>query len=94
MPIIHCALHIFEYRFNDFHLGFVVYLNMKHFFQLEDWWLDAAYLELRIPSQLNVNFGGPAAYLEHCWPAREGTQLERASMVLWFTLQYWDLVRT
>lgn len=61
---------------------------------LEDWWLDTAYLELRIPSQLNVNFGGPTAYLEHCWPAQEGTQLERASVVLWFTLQYWDLIRT
>lgn len=61
---------------------------------LEDWWLDSAYLELRFPSQLNVNFAGPTAYLEHCWPAREGTQLERASMVLWITLQFWDLLRT
>ncbi|XP_052000787.1 peroxisomal carnitine O-octanoyltransferase isoform X2 [Xyrauchen texanus] len=61
---------------------------------LEDWWLDSAYLELRIPSQLNVNFGGPTAYLEHCWPACEGTQLERASMILWITLQYWELIRT
>ncbi|XP_051574927.1 peroxisomal carnitine O-octanoyltransferase-like isoform X1 [Myxocyprinus asiaticus] len=61
---------------------------------LEDWWLDSAYLELRIPSQLNVNFGGPTAYLEHCWPACEGAQLERASMVLWITLQYWELIRT
>ncbi|XP_056617663.1 peroxisomal carnitine O-octanoyltransferase [Triplophysa dalaica] len=60
---------------------------------LEDWWLDTAYLELRIPSQLNVNFGGPTAYLEHCWPAQEGTQLERASLILWFSLQYWDLIR-
>uniref|UniRef100_A0A672GA41 Peroxisomal carnitine O-octanoyltransferase n=1 Tax=Salarias fasciatus TaxID=181472 RepID=A0A672GA41_SALFA len=61
---------------------------------LEEWWLDAAYLELRIPSQLNVNFGGPAPYLEHCWPPAEGTQLERASISTWHTLQYWDLIRT
>nr|XP_040020746.1 peroxisomal carnitine O-octanoyltransferase isoform X3 [Gasterosteus aculeatus aculeatus] len=61
---------------------------------LEEWWLDAAYLEVRIPSQLNVNFGGPAPYLEHCWPPEEGTQLQRASISTWHTLQYWDLIRT
>ncbi|MCJ8745530.1 hypothetical protein PDJAM_G00131280 [Pangasius djambal] len=61
---------------------------------LEEWWLDTAYLEVRIPSQLNVNFGGPGPYLEHCWPACEGTQLERTSLAMWLTLQYWDLIRT
>ncbi|CAN9514223.1 unnamed protein product [Ophioblennius macclurei] len=61
---------------------------------LEEWWLDAAYLEVRIPSQLNVNFGGPAPYLEHCWPPAEGTELQRASISMWHTLQYWDLIRT
>ncbi|XP_061811439.1 peroxisomal carnitine O-octanoyltransferase-like isoform X1 [Nerophis lumbriciformis] len=59
---------------------------------LEEWWLDAAYLEVRIPSQLNVNFGGPAPYLEHCWPPAEGTQLQRASVNVWHTLQYWNLI--
>lgn len=62
--------------------------------QLEDWWLNSAYLELRMPSQLHVNFGGPAPYLEHCWPPCEGTQLERSSISLWHNLQYWDLIRT
>ncbi|XP_045081942.1 peroxisomal carnitine O-octanoyltransferase-like [Coregonus clupeaformis] len=61
---------------------------------LEEWWLDAAYLELRYPSQLNVNFGGPAPYLEHCWPPTEGVQLQRNSISMWHTLQYWDLLRT
>ncbi|KAK6326907.1 hypothetical protein J4Q44_G00025520 [Coregonus suidteri] len=61
---------------------------------LEEWWLDAAYLELRYPSQLNVNFGGPAPYLEHCWPPTEGVQLQRTSVSMWHTLQYWDLLRT
>ncbi|TDH11836.1 hypothetical protein EPR50_G00064790 [Perca flavescens] len=60
---------------------------------LEEWWLDAAYLEVRIPSQLNVNFAGPAPYLEHCWPPEEGTQLQRASITIWHTLQYWNLIR-
>uniref|UniRef100_A0A668T6Z5 Choline/carnitine acyltransferase domain-containing protein n=1 Tax=Oreochromis aureus TaxID=47969 RepID=A0A668T6Z5_OREAU len=61
---------------------------------LEEWWLDTAYLEVRIPSQLNVNFGGPAPYLEHCWPPAEGTYLQRASIITWHTLQYWNLLRT
>uniref|UniRef100_A0A674EBK7 Peroxisomal carnitine O-octanoyltransferase n=1 Tax=Salmo trutta TaxID=8032 RepID=A0A674EBK7_SALTR len=61
---------------------------------LEEWWLDAAYLEMRYPSQLNVNFGGPAPYLEHCWPSTEGVQLQRTSISMWHTLQYWDLLRT
>lgn len=59
---------------------------------LEEWWLDTAYLEVRAPSQLTVNFGGPAPYLEHCWPPEEGTQLERTSISTWHTLQYWDLI--
>lgn len=62
--------------------------------QLEEWWLDCAYLEVRIPSQLFVNFAGPAPYLEHCWPPAEGTQLERASISTWHTLQYWNMIRT
>ncbi|XP_075994468.1 peroxisomal carnitine O-octanoyltransferase isoform X1 [Genypterus blacodes] len=61
---------------------------------LEQWWLDSAYLELRIPSQLLVNFSGPGPYLEHCWPPAEGTQLQRCSISLWHQLQYWSLIRT
>ncbi|XP_053289021.1 peroxisomal carnitine O-octanoyltransferase isoform X1 [Pleuronectes platessa] len=61
---------------------------------LEEWWLDAAYLEVRIPSQLNVNFGGPAPYLEHWWPPAEGVSLQRASISTWHALQYWYLIRT
>ncbi|KAF7656061.1 hypothetical protein LDENG_00046780 [Lucifuga dentata] len=61
---------------------------------LEEWWFDTAYLEVRIPSQLNVNFGGPAPYLETCWPPAEGTQLQRCSISTWHTLQYWNLIRT
>ncbi|MEQ2210008.1 hypothetical protein XENOCAPTIV_007230 [Xenoophorus captivus] len=49
---------------------------------------------VRIPSQLNVNFGGPGPYLEHFWPPAEGNSLQRTSVVTWHTLQYWDLLRT
>ncbi|XP_043923448.1 peroxisomal carnitine O-octanoyltransferase isoform X1 [Protopterus annectens] len=61
---------------------------------LEEWWLKSAYLEVRTPSQLFVNFGGAAPYIEHYWPAKEGTQLERIGIALWHILQFWDLIRT
>lgn len=61
---------------------------------LEEWWLDAGYLEVRIPTQLNMNIGGPGPYLEHWWPPEEGTQLQRASISTWHILQYWNLIRT
>ncbi|XP_055128820.1 peroxisomal carnitine O-octanoyltransferase isoform X3 [Symphalangus syndactylus] len=60
---------------------------------LEEWWLNVAYLDVRIPSQLNVNFAGPAAHFEHYWPPKEGTQLERGSIILWHNLNYWQLLR-
>ncbi|XP_036922025.1 peroxisomal carnitine O-octanoyltransferase [Sturnira hondurensis] len=60
---------------------------------LEEWWLNVAYLDVRMPSQLNVNFGGPAAHFEHYWPPKEGTQLERGSISLWHNLNYWQLLR-
>lgn len=60
---------------------------------LEEWWLNVAYLDARIPSQLNVNFVGPSPHFEHYWPAKEGTQLERGSIILWHNLNYWQLLR-
>ncbi|MBZ3872666.1 Peroxisomal carnitine O-octanoyltransferase [Sciurus carolinensis] len=60
---------------------------------LEEWWLNVAYLDVRIPSQLNVNFVGPSAHFEHYWPPKEGTQLERGSIILWHNLNYWQLIR-
>ncbi|XP_004602212.1 peroxisomal carnitine O-octanoyltransferase [Sorex araneus] len=60
---------------------------------LEEWWLNVAYLDVRMPSQLNVNFAGPANHIEHYWPPKEGTQLERGSISLWHNLNYWQLLR-
>ncbi|KAF5927849.1 hypothetical protein HPG69_000755 [Diceros bicornis minor] len=60
---------------------------------LEEWWLNVAYLDVRAPSQLNVNFAGPAPHFEHYWPPQEGTQLERGSISLWHNLSYWQLLR-
>ncbi|XP_020033970.2 peroxisomal carnitine O-octanoyltransferase isoform X1 [Castor canadensis] len=61
---------------------------------LEEWWLNVAYLDVRIPSQLNVNFVGPSPHFEHYWPPKEGTHLERGSIILWHNLNYWQLLRT
>ncbi|NWV14980.1 OCTC octanoyltransferase, partial [Ptilonorhynchus violaceus] len=60
---------------------------------LEDWWLNVAYLDLRISTQIHCNMGGPGPYIEHCWPPKEGTQIERACVNVWHTLKYWDLLR-
>lgn len=59
---------------------------------LEEWWLNVAYLEVRIPSQLNVNFVGAAPHFEHYWPAKAGTELERGSISLWHNMNYWQLL--
>ncbi|NXM54043.1 OCTC octanoyltransferase, partial [Illadopsis cleaveri] len=61
---------------------------------LEDWWLNVAYLDLRISTQIHCNMGGPGPYIEHCWPPKEGTQIDRACVNIWHTLKYWDLLRT
>ncbi|XP_060104426.1 peroxisomal carnitine O-octanoyltransferase [Heteronotia binoei] len=61
---------------------------------LEEWWLNVAYLEARIPTQIFHNFGGPGPYLEHYWPVKEGTQIERGSISTWHTLKFWELLRT
>ncbi|XP_063093230.1 peroxisomal carnitine O-octanoyltransferase isoform X3 [Cavia porcellus] len=60
---------------------------------LEEWWLNVAYLDVRVPSQLNVNFAGPSAHFEHYWPPKEGVQLERGSIILWHNLNYWQRLR-
>ncbi|NXO64106.1 OCTC octanoyltransferase, partial [Phainopepla nitens] len=60
---------------------------------LEDWWLNVAYLDLRISTQIHCNMGGPGPYIEHCWPPKEGTQIDRACLNIWHTLKYWDLLR-
>lgn len=60
---------------------------------LEDWWLNVAYLDLRISTQIHCNMGGPGPYIEHYWPPKEGTQIDRACINIWHTLKYWDLLR-
>ncbi|KFO74815.1 Peroxisomal carnitine O-octanoyltransferase [Cuculus canorus] len=61
---------------------------------LEDWWLNVAYLDLRISTQIHCNMGGAAPFIEHCWPPKEGTQIERACVNIWHNLKLWELLRT
>ncbi|XP_055889957.1 peroxisomal carnitine O-octanoyltransferase-like isoform X2 [Biomphalaria glabrata] len=59
---------------------------------LEEWWEDAAYLELRLPRPL-MNMGGPAPYSEDVWPPVAGSQIPRAAMCMYYILKYWEFTR-
>lgn len=59
---------------------------------LEEWWLNT-YLDNREPSMVSVNFGGAAPYLEHFWEPKEGTQIGRAALVIYYTVAFWQLLR-
>lgn len=65
--------------------------HMKNW--LEKWWEDYAYLSLRMPHAPYVNFGGPAPYSRVMWPPKTGTQIERAAMLSWFMLKFWEILR-
>ncbi|KAL7976565.1 hypothetical protein Chor_008514, partial [Crotalus horridus] len=60
---------------------------------LEEWWLNATYLETRLSTQIYHNFGGPGSFLEHYWPIEEGTQIERGCINVWHTLKFCEQMR-
>ncbi|ELU17808.1 hypothetical protein CAPTEDRAFT_171816 [Capitella teleta] len=60
---------------------------------VEKWWEDLAYLSLRTPHSPFLNFTGPAPYSDSKWPPLEGSQIERASLIVWFSLRYWETLR-
>ncbi|XP_064614131.1 peroxisomal carnitine O-octanoyltransferase-like [Liolophura sinensis] len=59
---------------------------------LEKWWDEKAYLELRIPTGIMVNLGGPTI-VPQFWAAKEGTQCERAAMWIYYAMKYWGHLR-
>ncbi|XP_005095716.1 peroxisomal carnitine O-octanoyltransferase isoform X2 [Aplysia californica] len=59
---------------------------------LAKWWEDVAYLEARIPAPY-MNMAGPSPYSEDIWPAKMGTQVQRAALVLHYILQIWQHIR-
>jgi len=46
-----------------------------------------------------VNFAGPSPYSKEAWPplketdSEQGKHLERAALVTWYTVQFWDILR-
>ncbi|XP_060065986.1 peroxisomal carnitine O-octanoyltransferase-like [Ylistrum balloti] len=60
---------------------------------LEKWWEDVAYFEGRYPIAPLVNLAGLFPYAYHCYPAKAGTQIERAGNILHYTLKFWELIR-
>ncbi|XP_066301404.1 peroxisomal carnitine O-octanoyltransferase-like isoform X1 [Branchiostoma lanceolatum] len=60
---------------------------------LSEWWYNFAYLEPRYPTPVYVNISGPSPAHEHYWPPQDGSQLERAGLALWHTLNFWKLMK-
>jgi len=76
-----------------------VYLYCDWLCEVEKWWEDYAYLVNRMPHAPFVNFSGPSPYSRIAWPPLKGTHLERgshlerAALAIWYTLQFWDILR-
>jgi len=69
---------------------------MKHIVavcQVEKWWEDYAYLMNRMPHAPFVNFSGPSPFSMNAWPPLKGIYLERAALVIWYKLQFWNILR-
>jgi len=60
---------------------------------LEKLWEEKAYLQWRMPTNPYVNITGPGPYLNNVWPPKEGSQVERASLLLHFVLRFWQILR-
>jgi len=63
--------------------------------QVEKWWEDYAYLMNRMPHAPFVNMSGPSPYSRKDWPPMKGSHslLDRAALITWYTLQFWDILR-
>ncbi|XP_038078103.1 peroxisomal carnitine O-octanoyltransferase-like isoform X2 [Patiria miniata] len=60
---------------------------------VEQWWEDLAYLYTRAPLAVQCNITGIPPYHDDIWPPMEGTQCERAAIVAWYTLNYFQKLR-
>lgn len=59
---------------------------------LESWWQNVAYLDIRTPIAPFISTGGTGPYYKHYWPAKDGTQIERCALCLYYTLQCWKMI--
>lgn len=61
---------------------------------LEKWWEDYAYLESRMPIAPFVNTCGPGAFSDDSYHSSfANDQISRASLALWYCLQFWKLLK-
>ncbi|XP_054166845.1 peroxisomal carnitine O-octanoyltransferase-like [Oppia nitens] len=59
---------------------------------LELWWEDVAYLQNRLPLIPFSNMTGSLPNYDY-WPVQTGTRLERLALLIYFHLQFWQLLR-
>lgn len=59
---------------------------------LEEWWEGVAYMELRLPTPL-MNMAGIGPYVYDIWKFKNGTLISRAALMLYFIVEFWQLVR-
>lgn len=60
---------------------------------LEYWWEQGGYMEVRLPAPL-MNMTGPGPYVFDIWKPKMGTQIFRAAMMVYFTVRYWQFVKS
>lgn len=74
------------------YLRLIKFICNHLFSQLEQWWLDIAYLDFRSPLPF-INFAGPGPYMNHFLTPQSGTQIERAGILIHLNCKFWHLVR-
>ncbi|XP_074652044.1 peroxisomal carnitine O-octanoyltransferase-like isoform X2 [Tubulanus polymorphus] len=57
---------------------------------LAKWWDDAAYLSSREPVVPVLNIAGPSPMHDHYWHPEEGTQIERAALLVYYATKFWQ----
>ncbi|XP_041367134.1 peroxisomal carnitine O-octanoyltransferase-like [Gigantopelta aegis] len=60
---------------------------------LSKWWEDVAYLEFRESIAVRQNISGVGPYMYDVWPACVGSQMERAALMLHYTMDFWRNIR-
>ncbi|XP_050388403.1 peroxisomal carnitine O-octanoyltransferase [Patella vulgata] len=89
-----------EFLVQQFHSGVGKELHFKLFERakymrnwLEKWWDDGVYLELRNPNAVFGNMAGPGPYMNSLWPPADGTQIERAGILTYYVIKFWQAIR-
>ena len=66
---------------------------LSFFGQLEKWWEEKAYMEVRAPAAVICNIVGSVTTMNDIWPPMDGTQLERAAIYTWYFLENFRMAR-